>query len=519
MKKLLAVLLALYCAPASLSSPASAQTAITLPIAANAVADLGNGPIKVRMVAGNASIFTSQGSGTGSTSGSSTALTLTGTPATPPIVGGLISGTGITSGTTVTAYNGTTGITLSAAMTVASSTPVAWGAACPSSAGSAPVIQASPQADYYVMYTQARVCGVSPGGPVNTLLIEPVYYDQGQTAAGIAVGTTPVIGGTNAYCLTVNGTVLGNVACSAAAITALTGDATASGPGSAAATLATVNSVPGSVGSSTAIPVLTTNGKGLVTAQTTAAVVAPAGTLTGATLASGVTASSLTSFGNAPTIANPAITGTPTGAGSSITINSVSCPLASSCSISAGTLVSGTTPISGGVSGSVLYDNAGVLDELAVTGSGNAVLATSPSVSGLTVTGSLTATGFVTNADLANAATTVNGQTCTLGSTCTAAAAAGTLTGTTLASNVVTSSLTTVGTIGTGAWAGTAIGMGHGGTSAALTASAGGIVYSTASTLAILSGTATPSQCLLSGSNAPPTWGSCSGAAAVLVGH
>src|SRR6202795_518871 len=105
---------------------AHAQTTITLPIAANAVADLGNGPVKVRMIAGNASIFTSQGSGTGSTSGSSTALTLTATPATAPLVGGLISGNGITSGTTIAAYNGTTGVTLSAAMTVAGGTAVAW---------------------------------------------------------------------------------------------------------------------------------------------------------------------------------------------------------------------------------------------------------------------------------------------------------------------------------------------------------------------------------------------------------
>lgn len=168
---------------------AHAQNAITLPIAANAVADLGNGPIKVRMIAGNASIFTSQGSGIGSTSGSSTTLTLTATPAIPPIVGGLISGAGITSGTTVAAYNGTTGITLSAAMTVAGGTTVSWSAACPSTPPSN-VIQASPQADYYMMYTQARVCAVSPGGPVNTLLIEPIFYDQTTSGGG---GGTPVI--------------------------------------------------------------------------------------------------------------------------------------------------------------------------------------------------------------------------------------------------------------------------------------------------------------------------------------
>lgn len=57
-----------------------------------------------------------------------------------------------------------------------------------------------------------------------------------------------------------------------------------------------------------------------------------------------------------------------------------------------------------------------------VTGTGGMVLATGPTIAGLTVTGSLTATGLVTNGDLANASTTVNGQTCTLGSPCTVTA-------------------------------------------------------------------------------------------------
>jgi hypothetical protein len=56
--------------------------------------------------------------------------------------------------------------------------------------------------------------------------------------------------------------------------------------------------------------------------------------------------------------------------------------------------------------------------------------------------------------------------------TATAAPASG-ITGTTLATNVVTSSLTTVGTIGTGTWHGTAVGVQYGGTGANLSATGG----------------------------------------------
>lgn len=80
-------------------------------------------------------------------------------------------------------------------------------------------------------------------------------------------------------------------------ITALTGDVTASGPGSATATLATVNSNVGTFGSSTSIPSVTVNAKGLVTAASGNVVIAPAGTLSGTTLNATVVSSSLTSVG------------------------------------------------------------------------------------------------------------------------------------------------------------------------------------------------------------------------------
>lgn len=67
-------------------------------------------------------------------------------------------------------------------------------------------------------------------------------------------------------------------------------------------------------------------------------------------------------------------------------------------------------------------------------------------------------------------------------------------------------SITTLGTIGTGVWAGTNVALNHGGTNAALTASNGGIVWSNATQLQILAGTATSRQMLQSGSSATPAW-------------
>lgn len=62
-------------------------------------------------------------------------------------------------------------------------------------------------------------------------------------------------------------------------------------------TLDTVNTNVGTFGSSTSIPTFTVNGKGLITAASSNAITAPAGTLTGTTLASNVVNSSLTSVG------------------------------------------------------------------------------------------------------------------------------------------------------------------------------------------------------------------------------
>jgi hypothetical protein len=77
----------------------------------------------------------------------------------------------------------------------------------------------------------------------------------------------------------------------------VTGDVTGNGSTAMNLTLATVNASPGTYGSSSSIPVLTVNAKGLVTSGSTVAVVANASTLSGTTLASNIIYSSLTSVG------------------------------------------------------------------------------------------------------------------------------------------------------------------------------------------------------------------------------
>jgi hypothetical protein len=92
-------------------------------------------------------------------------------------------------------------------------------------------------------------------------------------------------------------------------------------------------------------------------------------------------------------------------ANAATTVNGQTCTLGSTCTItaSAGTVTSGTTTVAGGSTGQVLYDNGGVLGEKAVTGTGNVVLATSPTLVtpalGTPSSGTLTnATGLPTTA-------------------------------------------------------------------------------------------------------------------------
>lgn len=160
--------------------------------------------------------------------------------------------------------------------------------------------------------------------------------------AGVVVGA-PTGGDKGVGAVNATGLYINNVAVTAAGITALIGDGSATGPGSVSFTLTTVNANVGTFGSSTAIPSITANGKGLITAVTTNVVIAPAGTLTGTTMASNVVTSSLTSVGT--------LAGGATGAGFTVALTTSTVtgnlPIANAPSIGANTVIGS---IAGGTS-------------------------------------------------------------------------------------------------------------------------------------------------------------------------
>jgi hypothetical protein len=162
-----------FVAAALPSNDAKAQAVVTQPAyidGGGAVTDFGNGPLRFQVLTGQAMMFTSSFGQTGTSAGT-TALTLAATAAAnPPCVGCAIScvngplaaSCSIPAGTTVTAFNGTTGITTSVATTVTAA-QVQWGMACPSTAaGVKPAMVGSGM--NVPFWTTARICGASAAG-------------------------------------------------------------------------------------------------------------------------------------------------------------------------------------------------------------------------------------------------------------------------------------------------------------------------------------------------------------------
>lgn len=150
--------------------------------------------------------------------------------------------------------------------------------------------------------------------------------DAGYITSSALTGYVPYTGATNNVNLGSHSILASNFTGSSSGANTgdqtitLTGDVTGSGTSSFATTLATVNSNTGSFGSSTAIPNFTVNGKGLITAAGTNVVIAPAGTLTGTTLASNVINSSLILLGTSASLPGSPTTTTQTSTDNSTKI-------------------------------------------------------------------------------------------------------------------------------------------------------------------------------------------------------
>jgi hypothetical protein len=212
-----------------------------------------------------------------------------------------------------------------------------------------------------ITINSAGVSAIGATKVTNAMLAGSIANDKltnstitiGTTSTALGATSTTIAGLVSVTSTGFTGSLTGN----ASTVTTnanLTGDVTSTGN---ATTLATVASA-GTTGGSTAIPVITINAKGLTTGITTAAVVAPAGTLTGGTLASNVLASSLTSVG---TLAG--LTATGTAALATLTVSG-------DATVTGNLSVAGTASFTNA-------DNLNIKDKFILINSGSAALADS----------------------------------------------------------------------------------------------------------------------------------------------
>jgi len=183
-------------------------------------------------------------------------------------------------------------------------------------------------------------------------------------------------------------------------ITALTGDGAASGPGSVALTLATVNGNVGSFGSATQSLTITANAKGLITAISTQTVTPAVGSITG--LGTGVATALGVNVGSAGAfVVNGGALGTPSsGNGSNltgITATQVGLGNVTNDAQTKAAIVPNTAPSAG----QILVGNAG----------GTAYAPVTPSGSGATI--SLSSLGVFTISAIPSATLNLTTTTCT----------------------------------------------------------------------------------------------------------
>ena len=253
---------------------------------------------------------------------------------------------------------------------------------------------------------QNTTCPTAPFGTSNNQCASTAFVQGAVSVGGIVIGATPITSGTAGRIIYDNSGIVGEL------------------PVTGSAGNVVLSIAPTITGHPTIEGVTSTGASG-----TGNFIFGTSPSISGLTVTGSLTATGLVSNAD---LANPATT-----------VNGQICTLGSTCTVTAAAtgITVGTTTVSGGTPGRVEFNNGGVLGEYPVTGTaGSVVLSSSPTIAGLTVTGSFTATGLVTNGDLVSPTTTVNGTACTLGSTCTITAVAGTITvgTTTVASGTTT---------------------------------------------------------------------------------
>lgn len=204
-----------------------------------------------------------------------------------------------------------------------------------------------------------------------------------------------VLSGTSTPTLSVTGTSSISGSNTGDQTITLTGDVTGSGTGSFATTLATVNSNVGSFGSASQVAIFTVNAKGLTTAASNTSIQIAESQVTNLTtdLAGKQATLTLTTTGTSgaatlvgSTLNIPQYAGTMYSAGTGLTLTSGTFSVNTSQNITqlSNLTSNGIVTTSGGT---------GALSVTATTGSGNVVLATSPTITTPTVSGNMNMTG------------------------------------------------------------------------------------------------------------------------------
>lgn len=226
------------------------------------------------------------------------------------------------------------------------------------------------------------------------------------------------------------------------------------------------------------------------------------------------------------TITNGAgtITIAATGSGGTVTSVTASTPLASSGGATPNITLNSVVPLNlGGTNANLTASNGGIFYS---TASAGAILSGTATANQVLLSGSSTAPAWSTatypatttiNQLLYSSSASVIAGLATANSGVLITSAGGVPSISTTIPGTTQLNITQVGTITTGVWNGTVIDLAHGGTNANLTASNGGIFYSSASAGAILAGTATARQMLQSGTSAAPAWSTATWPATTTV--